>query len=332
VGTEERATFEADKAAFTHFTRRSGMISNSPLVVNGAAIHPQPEVKVLAVVFDQKLRFNQNTARATKRGIRAALALRWIKGITVQAARQLFTSTVTPTVNYASPIWSAYLTDRTTRRLNQVQQIGAQAIIGTFCTVALVSSEMEAGIEQLITRMHRHGYKFWVKCHSLPANHPWWKIRRGIDTKTKRFPSPLQHIAMQLDSVDLKEMEIIVPFCAPPWQQGLEARFLDREEAQKWAEESDELKVFMDSSYQENNAGTRVYHSVRRRGDNSLVEHHEAVRVGQNAGYTPNHVELIAIQAALELLSAMVTRHDRPIRQQGQRSHVCDSERQSVSN
>jgi hypothetical protein len=59
--------FEADKTAFTHFTRRNGIISSSPLFVNGAAIYPQSEVKILAVVFDQKLRFNQHTARAAKR-------------------------------------------------------------------------------------------------------------------------------------------------------------------------------------------------------------------------------------------------------------------------
>ncbi|KAK7177893.1 hypothetical protein PSPO01_16055 [Paraphaeosphaeria sporulosa] len=188
--------------------------------------------------------------------------------------------------------------------LNQIQRIGTQAIIGAFRTVALIRAEMEAGIEQLTARMHRQEYKFWVKCHALPVNHPWWKIRRGIDTKNKRFPSPLQRIAMQLESVDLTEMERIDPFCIPPWQQGIEAQILEGEEAQKWAEDSDELKVFVDASYRGHNAGVGVYHSVRR-SDNSVVEHREAVKIGKNAGYTSTHVELTAIQAALELISAI---------------------------
>ncbi|KAF9729205.1 hypothetical protein PMIN01_12895 [Paraphaeosphaeria minitans] len=183
-------------------------------------------------------------------------------------------------------------------------RIGTQAIIGAFRTVALIRAEMEAGIEQLTARMHRQEYKFWVKCHTLPVNHPWWKIRRGIDTKNKRFPSPLQRIAMQLDSVDLTEMERIDPFCIPPWQQGIEAQILEGEEAQKWAEDSDELKVFVDASYRGHNAGVGVYHSARR-SDNSVVEHREAVKIGKNAGYTSTHVELTAIQAALELISAI---------------------------
>jgi len=113
-------------------------------------------------------------------------------------------------------------------------------------------------------------------------------------------------MAEQLDAVDLKEMEKIDPFCIPPWQQGLKAQILDREEAQKWAEDSNELMVFVDASYRGNNAGVGIYHSVRRSYD-SLAEHRETIRIGQNAGYTPNHVELIAIQAALELISAIWT-------------------------
>jgi len=139
------ATFEADKTAFIHFTRRNTTTSNGPLVVNEAEIRPQPEVKILGVVFDQKLRFNQHTARAAKRGIRAALALKRVKGMTARVARQLFTSTVMPTVDFASPIWSTSLTGRATRMLNQVQRIGTQAIIGAFRTVGLTRAEMEAG-------------------------------------------------------------------------------------------------------------------------------------------------------------------------------------------
>ena len=181
--------------------------------------------------------------------MRAALALKRIKGMTARVARQLFTATVTPTVDYASPIWSTSLTSQTTRMLNQIQRIGTQAIIGAFRMVALIRAEIEADIEQLRTRICRQKYKFWVKCHTLPANHPWWKIRQGIDTRNKRFLLPLQRTASQLESVKLTELEKIDLFCLPPWQQGIEAHILSREEAQKWAEESDELKVFVDASY-----------------------------------------------------------------------------------
>ena len=88
----------------------------------------------MGVVFDQALRFQQHTARAPKRGVNAALALRRIKGMTVRVARQLFTGMVASTGDYASRISSTRLTARTMRMLNQVQRIGSQAIVGAFRT------------------------------------------------------------------------------------------------------------------------------------------------------------------------------------------------------
>ena len=52
----------------------------------------------------------------------------------------------------------------------------------------------------------------------------------GIGTKNKRFPSPLQWIAAQLELVNLSELENISLFCIPPWQQGLDAYIPEREE------------------------------------------------------------------------------------------------------
>ncbi|OCK93831.1 uncharacterized protein K441DRAFT_564549, partial [Cenococcum geophilum 1.58] len=49
------------------------------------------------------------TARAAKKGVRVALALKRIKGITARVARQLFTTIVTPIVNYVFLIWSISL-------------------------------------------------------------------------------------------------------------------------------------------------------------------------------------------------------------------------------
>ena len=192
------ATFEADKTAFIHFTRTATKLSDNALVVMGEEIRPQTEVKILGVVCDQALRFQQHAARAAKRGVNAALALRRIKGMTVKVARQLFLGTVAPTGDYASPIWSTRLTARTMRMLNQVQRIGSQAITGAFRTVALVRAEMEAGIESLEARLQKQGNKFWIKCHSLPSKHPFWKVRNGIDVANKRFSSPLQLIAERL--------------------------------------------------------------------------------------------------------------------------------------
>jgi len=52
---ESGATFKADKTAFIHFMRRNTELPDNLLIINEEAIHPLSEVKILGVVFDQKL-------------------------------------------------------------------------------------------------------------------------------------------------------------------------------------------------------------------------------------------------------------------------------------
>lgn len=104
------AIFNPEKTILIHFTR-----NKSKLTAEGAAsayiqfgqeiIKPKLEVKLLGVVFDQKLTYKHHIAKAAKRGIKAALALKRLKNLKPEITRQLFVSTVAPVVDYASPIW-----------------------------------------------------------------------------------------------------------------------------------------------------------------------------------------------------------------------------------
>ena len=53
----------------------------------GIEIQPSIEVKLLGVVFDQKLNFRAHAARAAKRGEKVALALKRLQGIQPKTAR-----------------------------------------------------------------------------------------------------------------------------------------------------------------------------------------------------------------------------------------------------
>ena len=308
VGRAERwaassgATFEADKTAFIHFTRAASKWSEDPLVVKENEVHPQREVKILGVVLDHELRFQQHAARAAKRGVAAALALKRIKGMTAKVARQLFTATVAPTCDYASPIWSNKVTTRARRMLEQVHRIGVQAIVGAFRTVSLARAEVEAGIESLQTRLQKQQQKFWVSCHTLPSKHPWWKVRKGVDIRNKRFPSPLQRIAERLQAVGLGKLETIEPFSLAPWQEAIEACIPDREEAQKWTAAPHEVKVLTDASYRNSNAGVGLYCPIENKG-NVFTRDKWVIALGQSEGLTATHVEIMAVQQALLRIS-----------------------------
>jgi hypothetical protein len=146
------ASFEGEKTAFFHLTRNKNKLSDLPLIVDGEQIVPKSEIKVLGVLLDQQLRFKEHLIRAGKRGLKAAMALKRLRGLSPKAARILFVSKISPVIAYVSPIWSPAAAQLTTKVLNQAQRLGAQAIVGAFRTVGLERAEAEAGIATMQER------------------------------------------------------------------------------------------------------------------------------------------------------------------------------------
>jgi hypothetical protein len=52
--------------------------------------------------MDAKLKFKQHISRAASKGLEAAMKLQRLRGLSPSTARQLFTCTVAPVVDYAS--------------------------------------------------------------------------------------------------------------------------------------------------------------------------------------------------------------------------------------
>lgn len=105
------AVFNPEKTVLVHFTRNKTKLleeDRAPTYIEFGRekVKAQPEVKILGVVLDQRLRYRQHIAQATKRGITAALALKRLKNLKPEVTRQLFVSTLAPLVDYASPIWA----------------------------------------------------------------------------------------------------------------------------------------------------------------------------------------------------------------------------------
>src|SRR5436190_21850857 len=82
-------------------------------------------------------------------------------------AWQLFTSMVALVVDYASNVWMHTFKDKLIGPINRVQRIGAQAIIGTFLTVAMSIAEAEAHIASAQDRFWRWAVKLWTLLTTL---------------------------------------------------------------------------------------------------------------------------------------------------------------------
>ena len=126
--------------------------SCGPLHMDGTAITPASEVKILGVILDQMLRFKSHVGKAASKGMTAVLALRRLRGLPPPVARQLFISTVASKIDYAASVWCSARKDAIVapwigRPFEAIQRIATQAIVGVFRTAALPIAEAEAGIE-----------------------------------------------------------------------------------------------------------------------------------------------------------------------------------------
>lgn len=292
------ASFEGGKTAFVHLTRNSSRLSSLPLIINREEVVPKSEIKVLGVILDQQLRFKEHLVRAGKRGLKAAMALKRMKGLNPRTARTLFISKVAPVIDYASPIWSPSAAKLSTKVLNQAQRLGGQAIVGAFRTLGLERAESEAGIAAMRERWDQQQGRFWVKCHTLPAKHPFWRRRRQINTSNRRFRSPLQRIARKFERIDLSHLESIEPHCKPPWHKGFSATRQDREKAISWANTTKDRVLYVDASYRKGNIGIGMYFNLQSAQQG--IEDKQCRKIGHTDLITANHAELIAVQQAME--------------------------------
>ena len=139
------------------------------------------------------------------------------KGLSAATARQLFTATVAPAVDYASNVWVHACKDKLIGPVNRVQRTGAQAIVGTYLTVATSVAEAEAHIVSVHERLWRRAIKLWIDIHTLPNTNPLRRVTSRIQRFYPSRKSPFHQVACRLKDIPMDEMEDIKPFPLAPW-------------------------------------------------------------------------------------------------------------------
>ena len=100
--------------------------------------------------------------------------------------------------------------------------MGAQAIIGTFLTVATSVAEAEAGIAPAQDRFWRRVIKLWTDIHTLPDTNPLRRKTSKMRRFRTRFRSPLHDVAEVLKDFAMEELETIHPFSLAPWEKRIQ--------------------------------------------------------------------------------------------------------------
>lgn len=88
-----------------YFTCVIKYTSCKPFIIKGDIIKLKQKAKILGVIIDIGLRFKKYIAKAATRGLTATICLRRLRILSLRMARQLFTVTIAPAIDYALVIW-----------------------------------------------------------------------------------------------------------------------------------------------------------------------------------------------------------------------------------
>lgn len=318
------ATFEAEKTAVIHFTRKAYKSATEPFVIKGQSVSPKDHVKILGVLMDARLKYHKHIARAAAKGLEAALELRRLRGLSPTVARQLFTATVAPTVDYASNVWMHACKDKLVRPINRVQRIGAQAIVGTFLTVATWVAEAEAHIPSTQERFWKRAVKLWTDIHALPETNPLRRNTSRMRKFRRQYRSPLFQVAEALKDIEMERMETIQPGVLAPWEKRVQTVV---ENAAQGLEANWAVRIAVSSSARNGVVGMGGAISIQNNEKRSF-----SVTLGKREEQNPYAAELAAMAEALSRLPklrfrsiALITRNKaavltlrRPRQQSGQ--------------
>lgn len=325
------ASFEGEKTSFIHFTRNSQQSSDEPIAVKGREVRLTPSVKILGLIMDSELRYKEHTARAATRGLRAAMALKRLRGLSPSVTRKLFTVTVAPVVDYASSVWMHARGVKADSVLNRVQRIGGQAVIGCFRTIGTAVAEAEANLPTIKERHLRKAVKTWIDVLSMPDTNPLARVtgRRVC----KRFVSPMQKIAEWAQSLSLTKLETTPPYISAPWDARMQtgSSVTDSVQAAVQAQQLSGVRIATSASARNELVGLGgVIDGVswtnsegdRREYDNTIGS------CTQVNAYT---AALAAIEVGIGLSAHAVSLGDLSPRVQGQTIHVFTNNRAVLS-
>ena len=278
--------------------------------------------------------YREHIARAASKGLEAAIELKRLRGLSPATARQLFTATVASVVDYASNVWMHECRYKPARPINRVQKIGAQAIVGTFMTVAASVAAAEASIPTVEDRLWKRVIKLWTDIHTLPTTNPLRRNTFRMRKSYTRYRSPLYQVAETLKDIEMQELETINPFALAPWEKRVHT--ITVKEITTQPDSNRAAHIAVSSSARNGVVGFGATIKTRKHvGDAPTVETLSST-LGPRTEQNPYVGELAAMAYALEQLPqrryrsiTLLTRNKAAVltlrnpRQQSGQEHIC---------
>src|SRR6266481_7713720 len=197
------SSYEVSKLKLVGFSRRQVRDPGNPgktipeprpsLDLQGTCIKPSNSHKYLGVIFDQELRWKEQTdnvvAKATSWTLCFQRLARPAMGIKSELMCRLFLAVAVPRFTYAADIWFTPICRKldkargsgsvgTAKRLTSIQRIATLAITGAIRSTASDIMEAHAYLAPIELLLDKVCHRSTLRMASLPAEHPLHKLVR----------------------------------------------------------------------------------------------------------------------------------------------------------
>ena len=275
--------FEPSKMALVGFSRKrkpdpqrhskSVPEPRPSLQLRDAIIKPSPTHKYLGVIFDQELRWREQTEHAVAKAAKWTLQFRRLTrpstGIRPKFMRQLYCVVAIPRFTYAADVWYAPVSHGAqgtratgsvgaTKWLESIQRIAITAISGALCTMATDVMEAHTNLPPVELLMHRFCHRATIRLATLPISHPLHKLVQICARRRAKWHLSPIHLLLRAYNIKPSEYETFSLADRPPNGKCIATTNIatSREESKEVdLEDHAALKVYTDRSGQDSKAG-----------------------------------------------------------------------------
>ena len=211
--TSHNSPLEYSKLALIDFAHQNNRKPCPQLHLPHELITPVASAKYLGVIFNQHLKWKEQLALVTEKGLKWAAQIRraahpsW--GIMPKYAKRLYISIALPKVLYMIDIWCMPIHSETAgcrakgsvaavKQLTTVQRAGTIAVTGGLCTSPMDTLDACAYTFPAVQLAEKWCLKVAVWLATLPLQHPLYKlVNASANCMVIRHKSPL-HNLMQI--------------------------------------------------------------------------------------------------------------------------------------
>ncbi|XP_053392258.1 uncharacterized protein LOC128554947 [Mercenaria mercenaria] len=167
-----RMKLNAGKTEYCMFSKDPDNTPDIHLELNGLRLTRVKQSKVLGVVLDEKLTFNQHVQYTETKVLRALGLLSCVaksEKVSPQNMIKLYQSLIVPYLEYASSVWQ---TSTSVQILEKVQRKGLMICLGAMGTSSCESLEIQSGVPPLDLRRTELAIRECTKLMAKGLNHP----------------------------------------------------------------------------------------------------------------------------------------------------------------